>query len=63
MLTYEAPTCGPTGPSKMRSKGAMNVRIRRDKNATDIPDLKSTYSAVRAAEEWLGGYYILEYGM
>lgn len=35
--------------------------IRRDKNATNIPDLKSTYSAVRAAEEWLGGYYVLEY--
>ena len=34
---------------------------RRDKNATNIPDLKSTYSAVRAAEEWLGGYFVLEY--
>jgi hypothetical protein len=37
--------------------------IPRDKNATNVPDLKATaeYGAVRAAEEWLGGYYVLEY--
>jgi len=37
--------------------------VPRDKNATNVPDLKAAadYGAVRAVEEWLGGYYVLEY--
>ena len=61
MLTYEARHADRRAIQNAVQRGRRMSEIRRDKNATDIPDLKSTYSAVRAAEEWLGGYYILEY--